>query len=60
MVVSVKVTIVLLNYLRTEESSLYCPAGFIDGEDGSGNIITHAWRDDSQATGLVHLVGTGA
>ena len=51
-VVFVKATIVLHNYLRTEESSVYCPAGFTDGEDGSGNIITGAWRDDNQATGL--------
>ena len=51
-VVFVKATIALHNYSRTEESSIYCPTGFIDGEDGSGNIITGAWRDDNQATEL--------
>ena len=58
-VVFVKATIVLHNYLRTEESSVYCPAGFIDGEDGSSNIITGAWRDDNQVTGLRPVIALG-
>ena len=31
--------IALHNYLLTTESSVCCPPGFIDGEDGSGNRI---------------------
>ena len=46
-----KVAIALHNYLRTTESSVYCPPGFTDGEDGEGNVIEGAWRtDDEQST----------
>ncbi len=34
-----KAAIALHNYLRTFESFVYCPPGFVDGEDGGGNII---------------------
>ena len=34
-----KATIALHNYLRTKELSVYCPPGFIDGEDGDGNVL---------------------
>ena len=34
----VKATIVLHNFLRAKESSVYCPPQFTDGEDGEGNI----------------------
>ena len=39
-----KATIALHNDLRTTESNVYCPPGFIDGEDGSGNYIPGGWR----------------
>ena len=42
-VVFTKAAIALHNYLRTEESSLYCPPGFVDGEDGAGNIINDSY-----------------
>ena len=48
-----KAAIALHNYLRTEEGSLYCPAGYVDGEDGSGNIIPGMWRNEGGTTGLV-------
>ena len=35
-VLYMKVAIALHNYLRTDEVSMYCPPGFMDGEDGSG------------------------
>ena len=38
-----KATIALHNYLRTTESSVYCPPGFIDGEDGSGDFFAGGW-----------------
>jgi hypothetical protein len=41
-----KATIALHNYLRTEEGTTYCPAGFVDGEDGSGNINHGTWREE--------------
>ena len=48
-----KATIALHNFLRTEENALYCPASFVDGEDGSGNVIPGTWRDSEEPTGLV-------
>ena len=35
----VQAAVALHNFLRTTESSVYCPPGFIDAEDGSGNPI---------------------
>ena len=55
-----KAAIALHNYLRTEESSVYCPPGFVDGEDGSGNVIDGAWRrDEVPVTGLESLRHVG-
>ena len=48
--------IALHNYLRTTESSVYCPAGFLDGEDEAGNAISGRWRaDEEQCSGLQPL-----
>ena len=47
-----KATIALHNYLRTEEGTIYCPAGFVDGEDGSGNINHGTWREEERPGGL--------
>ena len=48
-----KATIALHNYLRTTESSVYCPPGFTDGEDGEGNVIEGAWgADNEQSSGM--------
>ena len=41
-----KATIALHNYLRTTESSVYSPPGFVDGEDGVGNMMEGSWRND--------------
>ena len=38
--------IALHNFLRTEESLVYCPPGFVDSEDGCGNVIEGGWRQD--------------
>ena len=48
-----KAAIALHNYLQTEESSVYCPTGYTDGEDGSGNFIPGRWRNEEPPTGLV-------
>ena len=45
--VYVKAAVALHNYLRTEESAVYCPSGFIDVEDRNGNHIDGRWRADS-------------
>ena len=59
MVAFTKATIALHNYLRTEESSVYCPAGFVDGEDGTGNIVNGSWREEESVTGLTSLGSVG-
>ena len=43
----VKAAVALHNCLRTEESVVYRPSGFIDGEDRNGNHIDGRWRADS-------------
>ena len=57
-----KATIALHNYLRTTESSVYCPPGFIDGEDGDKNIVRGGWREEVDGTsgGLTAIGRTGA
>lgn len=53
--------IALHNYLRTTESSVYCPAGFVDGEDGAGNTIEGGWRsDEDMCSGLEPLRQSGS
>ena len=44
----VQAAVALHNFLRTTESGVYCPPGFIDGEDGSGNLIDGGWRQDEE------------
>ena len=41
----VKAAIVLHNYLRQTENSIYCPAGFVDSENSSGQIKPGQWRE---------------
>ena len=39
---------------------MYCPPGFVDGEDGAGNQITGNWRgDDDPCAGLTSLGQVG-
>lgn len=40
----IKPAIALHNYFRMTESSVYCPPGYIDAEDGVGNILHSEWR----------------
>ena len=53
-----KATIALHNFLRTQESSVYCPTGFIDAEDGTGNVIEGKWREE-RSDGLMPLRQVG-
>lgn len=55
-----KAAIALHNYLRTTESSLYFPPGFVDGEDGAGNTVEGSWREEEEPTGLIPLSHIGS
>ena len=57
-----KAAIALHNFLRTEESSTYCPPGFVDAEDGTGNAIGESWRhsDQDPSTGLTSISHLGS
>ena len=48
-IVHSKAVIALHNYLQMTESSFYCPAGFVNEEDGVGNVVTGGWRADEDA-----------
>ena len=40
---------------------MYCPPGYIDAEDGVGNIIEGAWRTDEEpGVGLQSLSRVGS
>ena len=52
--VIIQSTVCLHNYLRQTATSLYCPSGFVDSFDNTGNIKPGEWRsqvpkDDSGA-----------
>lgn len=56
-----KAAIALHNYLRTTESSIYCPPGFTDGEDREGNVIDGVWwNDEEQSTGMEPVARTSS
>ena len=54
-VLYIQAAIALHNFLRGTESS-YCPPGFTDGEDGSGNIISGSWRNDLVLECIILLI----
>ena len=47
-----KAAITLHNFLRCTEPGIYCPSGFLDGEDGEGNFIRGSWRQDDEPLGI--------
>ena len=55
-----KVAIALHNYLRTEKSCVYCPAGFIDSEDGDGNVVIGDWREEGSSGALAPIGPAGS
>ena len=60
-VIYTKAAIALHNYRRTTDSSVYCPPGFTDGEDGEGHVIEGTWRrDDQQCTGMGPVASTSS
>ena len=53
---SYQAAIVLHNVLCTNESSVHCPPGFTNAEDGVGNILQGEWRSQaSEDSGLSRL-----
>ena len=52
----IKATIVLHNFLRVRES-VYCPPGFVDGEDGEGNVILGEWRTQTGNASAMQRIG---
>ena len=48
--------LVLHNYLQKSSSrTTYCPTGLLDSEDGNGNVVHGAWRQDSRAESFLPL-----
>ena len=57
----IQASIALHNFLRTVESSVYCPPGFIDSEDGTGNVLDGRWRADVEgSSGMLAISHTGS
>ena len=54
-----KAAVALHNYPQTTESSVYSPPGFVDGEDGSNNIMEGSWREEG-TTGLTQVNQVGS
>ena len=44
-----KACVCLHNYLQLTDNARYIPAGFVDSEDSSGNIIPGNWRNATEA-----------
>ena len=53
-VVYTQAAVALHNYLRSTECSPYCPPGYVDGEDGGGNILHGESRRDEDACAVYH------
>ena len=54
-----KAAVALHNYLQTTEFSVYSPPGYVDGEDGSKNIVEGSWREEG-TTGLTQVNQVGS
>ena len=55
--------IALHNYLRSTESSSYCPPGYVNGEDGTGSVIEGNWRSElssGSGSGLESIGNVGS
>ena len=44
----VKATLCLHNYLRLTENACYLPSGFVDSENGEGDLVEGDWRAIAQ------------
>ena len=52
-----KVSVSLHNYLRLTENATCTPAGFIDSEDSTGNILPGDWRNTGN-DGVLNAIGS--
>ena len=54
-----KAAIALHNFLRTTESSVYCPLAFLDAEDGDGNVVLGQRQEEGAPLVLkpIHSLG---
>lgn len=52
-----KASVCLHNYLRLTENATYTPAGFIDNEDSTGNILPGDWRNAVANDGGLNAIG---
>ena len=52
-----KAAVALHNMLRCTESTVYCPPGYMDGEDGEGNVISGTWRDEEASSSGMTAIG---
>ena len=59
-VVFTKAAIALHNFLRCTESTVYCPPGFVDGEDGEGNVVRGSWREDEGSSSRTSVAMTSS
>ena len=59
-IIFTQAAVALHNYLRTVESSVYCPPGFVDSEDGCGNVVDGGWRSDEDSMGMQSISHTGS
>ena len=57
MVLFTKAALALHNNLKSEDAATYCPTGFLDEEDSSGNVIREAWREEQAPPGI-QLIGS--
>ena len=53
----VQAAIALHNFLRTTESTVYCPPGFIDAEDSSGNPLMECGNKMIATQELMQRIG---
>ena len=51
---------VLHNFLRYTESSVYCPPGYVDGEDGEGNVTNGSWREEEASLSMLAVAMTSS
>jgi hypothetical protein len=55
-----KAAIALHNFLRTTDTGGYRPPGFVDGEDGGGNVVQGSWRDEGPSSTMQPVSSTGS
>ena len=48
-------------FLQAVESSMYCPPGLVDSENGTGNVLDGRWRVDIEdISGMLAISHTGS